>query len=122
MEASQIKSVIKKNDISCWMAPQSISAGSDYSSEIPTAIKNCEVFVLVLLGASQESAWVPKELDRAILYKKPIIPFHIDNSDIIDSFDFQLSNVQRIEAYEKTASSYELLVDRLRALCDIERK
>ena len=71
------------------MAPYSIPPGSDYGSEIPPAIKNCDVFVLVLSYASQDSVWVPKEVDMALSNRKPIIPVHIDNSDINDSFDFK---------------------------------
>ena len=47
-EAYAIKQVLETNGISCWMAPQSIPSGSDYSHEIPRAIKSCEVFLLIL--------------------------------------------------------------------------
>ena len=62
----QIRSALESNRIECWMAPESIPAGSDYADEIQTAIENCEAFLLVLSAASQRSKWVRKELDKAL--------------------------------------------------------
>ena len=84
------------------MAPYSIHPGSDYGTEIPPASRECDVFVLVLSTASQESLWVPKEVDFALSNRKPIIPVYIDKSDIADAFNFRLSNIQRIETFEKS--------------------
>ncbi len=119
-EAYKLKTVIENNGVSCWMAPQSIPAGSDYSSEIPSAIQNCEAFVLVLSTAAQNSVWVPKELDIALSCNKTVIPFHIDAADLIDSFNFRLSNVQRIEAFNRISDAYQQLICRLKALACIE--
>ena len=44
----EISNVLEKNGINCWMAPQSIPAGSDYGAEIPKAINTCDAFLLVL--------------------------------------------------------------------------
>jgi len=95
--AYALKQVLEANGISCWMAPQSIPSGSDYTREIPKAIQSCDIFLLVLSAASQASRWVPKELENAINEGKIIIPFHTDESSLTDSFNFMLSNVQRIE-------------------------
>lgn len=114
--ASNLRNVLESNEFQCWMAPSSIPAGSDYAGEIPRAIRACDVFVLVLSSASQESAWVPKEIDIAITSRKPIIPIHIDQSDLSDTFNFRLSNVQRIEAYEKVSDAYAKLVHWLKAM------
>lgn len=64
--AFSLKQILEANGIGCWMAPQSIPSGSDYSQEIPRAIRECDVFLLLLSEASQDSKWVPKELDNAI--------------------------------------------------------
>ena len=47
-QADWLRSVLEQNGISCWMAPASIPGGSNYAKEIPRAIENCRVFVLVL--------------------------------------------------------------------------
>lgn len=109
-KAYALKSILVANGIECWMAPESIPSGSDYGVEIPKAIKSCDVFVLLLSSNAQESQWVPKELDYAITCRKHIIPFHIDDSDILDAFNFRLSNVQRIECYNRSIEAYKDLV------------
>lgn len=113
--ASLIRSVLEENDIICWMAPESIPMGGDYSNEIPEAIEACDAFLLVLSYQSQLSNWVPKELDLAITHNKPIIPFQIDNAMITKSFNFRLTNIQRIEAFQNMDSSYKKLIDRIKS-------
>jgi len=111
--ADQTKKVLETNGFSCWMAPQSIPAGSDYGEEIPKAINNCKVFLLLLSQSSQDSNWVPKEVGQAIGKGKTVVPFQIDNAAIKDSFDFYLTNSQRISAYNRISEAYQELVKRL---------
>ena len=111
--AQTIRKVIENNYIECWMAPESIPMGSDYACEIPDAIEKCSVFLLVLSCSAQESNWVPKELDLAITYSKPIIPFQIDNEILTKPFNFRLTNIQRIEAFHNLEHAYEQLLDRI---------
>lgn len=111
--AEQTKRILEANGIPCWMAPQSIPAGSDYAAEIPRAIANCKALLLILSEASQESNWVPKEVGSAIGKGKTIVPFHIDNSIINDSFNFYLLNSQRISAYNRMTDAYQELIKRL---------
>lgn len=88
--------MLKEEGISYWKAPEMIPAGSSYAREIPRAIKECEVFLLVLSRTSQRSIWVEKEIDSAISYRKTIIPFQIDDIPLNDTFRFYLNNVQMI--------------------------
>lgn len=112
--ALAIKGMLVENNLDCWMAPESIPMGGDYSSEIPDAIESCDVFLLILSMQSQISNWVPKELDLAITYNKPIIPFQIDNGMITKPFNFRLSNVQRIEAFHNLEVAYKRLMERVK--------
>ncbi|MBE6734650.1 MAG: TIR domain-containing protein [Ruminococcaceae bacterium] len=114
--ANQLRHILETNGIPCWMAPKSIPAGSDYGTEIPKAIKNCKVFLLLLSSSSQTSEWVPKEVGLAIGKGKVVIPFQIDNAAISDAFDFYLTNSQRIDAYNRTAEAYRELIERLMQL------
>lgn len=98
-EANSVKTALEENGISCWMAPMSIKGGLSYASEIPKAIRNCKVFVLVLSEKAQSSNWIPRELDQAINENKIIMPFMIENCPLQDEFAFYLSNVQRYNAY-----------------------
>lgn len=114
--ACETKSILKQNGIESWMAPESIPAGSDYGTEIPKALKECSAFVILLSKDAQQSRWIPKEIDGAINNGKIIIPFRIDDCDILDSFDFRLCDSQRIEAYNRMSEAYDELVECLKAL------
>ncbi|MGN0267593.1 MAG: toll/interleukin-1 receptor domain-containing protein [Lachnospiraceae bacterium] len=107
--AGHIREILQKNDISCWMEPESIPGGSDYAHEIPAAIESCDYFLLVLSKNSQDSIWVPKELDLAIDAKKMVFPIHIDLSSLKPHFKLRLSNVQCMDA----AMSVEDVLDRV---------
>lgn len=121
-EAMAVKQVLEANGISCWMAPESISGGSNYASEIPRAIRECTVFVLILSEQAQQSRWVPKELDRAINCGKTVLPFMLENCPLKDDFNFYLTNVQRYEAYANKSRALEQMVKEIKALIDAGRR
>lgn len=108
--------MLDKMGISYWIAPDMIPAGSNYAREIPYAIRNCEVFLLVLSEASQNSIWVEKEIDSAIYYRKTIVPFQIDASEMSELFRFYLNNVQTIYCVNRPKQAIEELKERLRLL------
>lgn len=111
--ANHIREMLQKNDISCWMAPESIPGGSDYANEIPAAIESCDYFMLVLSRNSQDSIWVPKELDLAIDAKKIVLPIHIDLSPLEPHFKLRLSNVQCIDAAMNVEDVLDRVVQRI---------
>ncbi len=113
-EASTIRNILTANGISCWMAPESIPFGSNYASEIPKAIEGCEVFLLILSKKSQRSRWVALELDRAMNEGKLIYPLQIEKCDIVDPFNFMLSQTQRYNAYTEKMNAMKRLVQSLR--------
>ncbi len=112
--ANQLKHILETNGVLCWMAPQSIPAGSDYAIEIPKAIEKCKAFLLLLSDASQKSPWVPREVSLAISNEKIVVPFQIDNATIGNAFNFYLTNSQRISAYNRMTEAYKELLARLK--------
>lgn len=118
--AAELRRVLETNGFSCWMAPESIPAGSDYAAEIPVAIQNCSAFVLVLSKEAQLSTWVPKELDIALTCNRVVIPIHTDNADVVQAFNFRLTNVQRIEAHRRMSEAISELIARLNAVCGLK--
>ena len=108
--------MLEKMGITYWIAPDMIPAGSNYAREIPSAIQNCDIFLLVLSKASQQSIWVEKEIDSAIYYCKTIVPFQIDDSPMTDMFRFYLNNVQTIYCANRPKDAIEELKQRLRTL------
>lgn len=105
-----IVELLKSIGAAYWKAPEMIPAGSNYAREIPAAIRDCDVFLLVVSQASQKSIWVEKELDTAINHRKKILPIKLDDEPLNDLFKFYLNNVQMI-SYDVER---EKLVDFLR--------
>ena len=97
--AEQIRSRIAAEGITTWMAPGSIEGGRSYAEQIPRAIRNCQVFVLVFSQNAMSSIWVSREVDRALNEGKRILPFVIEDAPLSDEYNFYLTNVQRYPAY-----------------------
>lgn len=98
---ADLVNILKGYNIAYWKAPEMIPAGSNYAREIPKAIRDCDVFLLVISEASQDSIWVEKEVDVAICYRKKIIPIKIDNVPLSDMYRFYLNNVQIVDVCVK---------------------
>lgn len=110
----RITEELEKMGVVYWKAPEMIPAGSSYAREIPQAIQNCGVFLLVLSPTSQESIWVEKEIDSAICNRKTIIPFQVKEVELNDTFRFYLNNVQMISYADDPQKAF---VDLKRQLC-----
>ena len=120
-EADWVRQQLESGGISCWMAPNSITGGASYATEIPQAIRSCRVFVLILSRRAQLSQWVPKELDQAINCGKIIMPFMLENCPLEDDFSFYLSNVQRYPAYEGREAAMQRMLREIRTLLGRDR-
>lgn len=120
-EADWVRQQLESGGISFWMAPNSITGGASYATEIPQAIRSCRVFVLILSRRAQLSQWVPKELDQAINCGKIIMPFMLENCPLEDDFSFYLSNVQRYPAYEGREAAMQRMLREIRMLLGCDR-
>ena len=116
LQAETVRDILEKNGIPCWMAPRDIPGGSNYTKEIPAAIRGCQVFVLILSQNSQNSQWVLKELDSAVNCGKVILPFMLEEFQLNDEFNFLLTGAQRYAAYQKKAEALESLISRILAI------
>lgn len=96
--AMQMAGALKKRNIEYWMAPDTIPAGSNYAKEIPKAIKECNLFLLIYSENAQQSIWVEKEVDMAVCNRKNILPVCVDFSEFNELFKFYLNNVQMVHA------------------------
>ena len=77
--AKTIRDLFQSHGITCWMLPESIPAGSNYTKEIPYGILYSKLAVLILSRASLESVWVNQEISYLLDAKHPIIPFIVDD-------------------------------------------
>lgn len=115
--ADSVKNLLYKNNIDTWMAPHDIPVGSKYASVIGKSIKNCSCFLLLLTLDSQGSIWVAKEVERAINYKKTIIPIQLEDVILNDEFEMYISTDQilAIKQIDDTTSETQALIATLKA-------
>lgn len=107
--ADSVRLLLIEQGISCWMAPYDIPAGSRYAYVINDALENCSGLVLLLTKASQESQFVEREIERAITYKKPIIPVQLEDLELNSGFKFYIGNSQIIAVPEIRKDSAEFM-------------
>ena len=116
-----IREYLNRNGIRTWMAPGDIPPGSKYAAEINRAIKQCACFVLMLTNDAQESLWVGKEVERAINYRKTIIPVQLEKVILNDQFELYISTDQML-AVEKIDDQSEEIRQLLAVVKDCIRE
>ena len=114
--AQRIKKVLEDNGISCWMAPDSIPAGSNYMAEIPHAIEDCRAMIILISKKSQQSAWVKNEFSEAMTKQKRIIPYVIQDCELEDDFAFSMSTMQQVYAWKNEKQALEKVVRDLKEM------
>ena len=55
--------VLEAHGIRCWIAPRDVRAGRPYGDEIIRGIERSRCFILVLSAASNDSAFVAREVE-----------------------------------------------------------
>ena len=108
LEADALRQLLIDNGISTWMAPGDIPAGSKYAQVISKAVKNCACFILLLSENAQNSVWVAKETERAVNYRKPIIPVQIEDVKLNEEFEMYISTDQIVAVPKIDNSSPEI--------------
>lgn len=119
-DADRLRLLLHANDINTWMAPYDIPEGADYAELINNAIKNAACFVLLLTKDTQDSAYVDKEVERALHYGKTIAPIQLEIVDLNDSFSFYLCNQQivTVPAIDASLPKMQSLLQHLQFLCN----
>lgn len=98
-KANAVRRRLEGDGIGCWMAPDCIEGGKSYAQQIPNAIRNASIVVVLVSSAAMASKWVAREVDRALNEDKRVMPFMIENVPLTDEFNFYLTNVQQYPAY-----------------------
>lgn len=106
--ADAMRDLLKRHGIKTWMAPGDIPAGRKYAQVINQAVKNCACFLLILSKDAQDSVWVPKEIERAVNYRKPLLPVQIEDVILNDEFEFYISSDQIVALRKIDSDSAEI--------------
>lgn len=115
--ARRIKDKLEAKDYLVFFAPDSIPAGVSYASVISNAIYEAsqEGCVMVLLTrASMESAYVSREVSRAVSNNGTIVPVAIGDIGLTDEFEFYLHANQIYRLSESpTDAEIDQMIDRI---------
>ena len=109
-KARAIAEGLESRGFKCWIAPRDVRAGRSYGDEIIRGIESTRSFVLVLSKASNDSAFVAREVERAVSKKKPIFAVRIANVEPAPSLELFISGTQWIDAFSGGVGAH---IDRL---------
>ncbi|MGH6804939.1 MAG: toll/interleukin-1 receptor domain-containing protein, partial [Methyloceanibacter sp.] len=112
-KANAIAEGLESRGFKCWIAPRDVRAGRSYGDEIIRGIESTRSFVLVLSKASNDSAFVAREVERAVSKKKPIFAVRIANVEPAPSLELFISGTQWIDAFSGGVGAH---IDRLAGL------
>lgn len=115
--AARIRQTLEQRGIRCWMAPESIPAGSDYSREIPVVLHQVQALALLLTPEAEFSNWVHKEVAIAIGNGRKVIPYQPEEYRLSEQFRFLLEGIQILPGWELSGEAgLEALADRIQRL------
>ena len=98
-KAGAIAKALEARGFKCWIAPRDVKPGRPYGDEIIRGIESCRNFVLVLSKASNDSAFVAREVERAVSKTKPIFAVRIADVQPAPSLELFISGTQWIDAF-----------------------
>lgn len=115
--AFAVVDAFEQQGISCWIAPRNIPNGTLWADAIDNAIEHSRIFLVIVSENSINSKQVPKEIALAISSCDHIIPLRIDQTDLVGSFRYYLSDYQWVDGQpESTTMIANLTQDVLRML------
>ncbi len=80
-----------------WLAPRDVPPGAPYAEAILEAIGTARACVVVLSEAANTSAFVIREVERAVSLRVPILPVRVDGSHPAAALEFFLSATQILD-------------------------
>ena len=106
---SKIKDTLKANGISYWFDEEGIYSGDEFASVLTNAIRNSRIFLFISSVNSNQSKWTSNEISTALVFKKTIIPFRLDESPYNDSVMMKIVSFDYIECKDVEKAMNKLL-------------
>ncbi|HEU4589139.1 MAG TPA: TIR domain-containing protein [Gemmatimonadales bacterium] len=97
---------LEANGLRCWIAPRDITPGADWGQAIVEAIGRSRALVLVLSHAANASRQVPREVERAVHFGVPIVPFRIEAVEPTSGLSYFISTAHWLDALPPPAASH----------------
>lgn len=114
-KADEICASLEGRGFTCWIAPRDVRPGAQYGDEIIRGIMQSRCLVVLLSQASNQSEYVPREVERAVSYGKPVFPVRLEEVLPSRSLEFFISTTQWIDAWTGMLEEHvDLLASRLK--------
>ena len=107
--AENLKDALKKGKYSSFLADLSIDKGAKWRDEINLALNNCKYFVVVITSLTLRSEEVIKEYERAMEFKKRIIPCRYSKLPV--SKTERMSELQQLEFSDKYELENKVIIE-----------
>ena len=115
--AEAVCAALEAKNLHCWIAPRDILPGLKYAEAIIDGINQCEIFLLVLSGASNDSSQVEMEVERAVSKDKTILSFRIEDVTLSKSLEYYLSSRHWLDASRPPVETHlQLLINTIEQL------
>lgn len=120
---SDIKVALKTAGISYWIDEEANYVSEAWAKFILNCIRSSKVIVFVASKNANQSEWTRKEIAAANEFKKPIIPFRIDDSNYDEDVFLRLVDLQYIAHYKNPDTSCGDLIEAVKSkLSQIKEK
>lgn len=106
---SEIKKTFEENSISYWFDEDGIFTGDEFASVITKAIRMSQLFLFISSSNSNQSEWTSNEISTALVFRKVIIPFRLDNTPYNDSNMMKIVSFDYIECKDREKAIRKLL-------------
>jgi hypothetical protein len=105
-KANAIRAALEAAQISCWIAPRDLSAGTQWGGGIVEAINECEAVVVVFSAAANNSPQVAREMEIAVSKRRPLIPIRVADDEPTNDMQYFLGVSHWFNAFERSLDSY----------------
>ena len=96
-----VSHALEAEKIRCWYASRDITPGSEWATSIVDAIQNAKALLLIFTDFSNASQMVLKEINTAIDFGKPVIPFKLTSNRPTGGMQFYLNSVHWLDAVDQ---------------------
>ena len=99
-KAHEICRSLEARGLACWIAPRDVRAGREYADEIVTGIEKSACLIVLLAKAANASAFVCREVERAVANHKPIFPVRLEAVMPDGGLELFISGTHWLDAWE----------------------
>ncbi len=92
-----LKQQLVDTPIEVFIAEYSIQPSEDLESKITSAIKGCDLFVVLWSSNAENSKWVSQEIGHAKAFNKTILPLVLHENIVLPGF---VSNLKYLPIYQ----------------------